>query len=146
MVNLFVYGTLIFPEVVFALTGRKFKTENATLQDYYRYSIFDGNIPRAYPAITENLHGEVYGKIIFDVDEESLQILDFFEGKKYKRKAIQVTLDNKPISVFTYVWNEKLKEKLKSDWNPDEFKQNHLRIYVHHKIPDVLKDYKLINF
>ena len=75
-----------------------------------------------------------------------MHVLDFFEGKKYKRKAIQITLYNKSISAFTYVWDEKLKEKLKSDWNPDEFKQKHLRMYIHYKIPEVLKDYKLINF
>lgn len=142
MKNIFVYGTLIFPEIVFALTGKNFKTQNATLEGYRRYKIFDDNIPRRYPAIAESEGHKVEGKILFEVDEESLKILDFFEEEDYFRKELTVLTDNdRKVSAFVYLWNSELKEKLKSDWSPEEFEKEHLQEYVLEVIPKVLDEY-----
>ncbi len=142
MVNLFVYGTLLFPEVVFALTGKKFKTKNAILLDYKRYKIFDQHISRKYPAIIESKSSVVKGKILFDIDEESLKILDFFEDKEYEKKTVIVQSDNKTFETIVYVWKNEFKNKLKSKWSEEEFKKKHLYNYINKTIPKILSEYK----
>jgi gamma-glutamylcyclotransferase (GGCT)/AIG2-like uncharacterized protein YtfP len=141
MINIFVYGTLIFPEVVFALTKKSFRTEDAILNDFSRFKIYDGEISRRYPAIFEDQNGKVEGKILFDVDEESLRILDFFEDNDYQRRELKALVNSEEFTVFVYVWNPKFKDKLKSKWNPEEFKVKHLQNYISEAIPKVLQKY-----
>ncbi|MEF2175157.1 MAG: gamma-glutamylcyclotransferase family protein [Candidatus Absconditabacteria bacterium] len=83
MTNLFVYGTLMYPEIVFALTGKYFRSQEAILSNYKRYAIRYGNITSPYPGIIPFNNSLVHGNILFDVDEYSLQILDFFEDSEY---------------------------------------------------------------
>jgi len=65
MVNVFVYGTLIFPEIFLGLTKKNFKSQSAILTGFQRFKIFDNEIPRRYPAITETPNEIVNGKILF---------------------------------------------------------------------------------
>lgn len=141
MVNVFVYGTLMFPEIVFSLTHKKFKTENATLNNYKRFKIHDGNHSREYPAISKSEGDFVDGVLLFDVDEDSLKILDFFEDDEYIRKEMTVSFNNQSCLAFVYIWNPKSKDKLKSSWNSDEFKEKYLNYYVFEVIPDILRQY-----
>ncbi|HEC94299.1 MAG TPA: gamma-glutamylcyclotransferase [Candidatus Kaiserbacteria bacterium] len=138
MTTVFVYGTLIFSEVVFALLGKNFNTQDAVLEGFRRYKIFDDSVPRKYPAICESSNDKVAGKVLFDVDEESLKVLDFFEGKEYKRKKFPVLLDGREISVFTYVWDLKYRENLKLIWSPQEFKEKYLNEYISEITSEVL--------
>lgn len=142
MQNVFVYGTLIFPKIIFTLTGKNFETKNATLEGFCRYKIFDGDKPREYPAILETKNGKVEGKILFNVDKESLNILDFFEENDFERKKAKVLLDEIEIDVFVYVWNPKYdKEKLRLNWEPKEFEEKYLEYYLSKVIPNALYDY-----
>lgn len=142
MANVFVYGTLIFPEVVFGLTNKNFKSRSAILTGYQRFKIFDNEISRSYPAITKKPNKKVEGKILFDVDEESLKILDFFEDSDYIRKELTVSFENQKTTAFVYVWNPKFEDQLKLDWSSEEFKEKHLRYYVSEVIPRVLEEYR----
>ncbi len=140
--NIFVYGSLIFPEVVFALTNRNFKTKNAILKNFKRFKIFDGKKPRTYPAITTFEGNQVKGKILFNVDEESLKIIDLFEPKEcYYRKELKVNFDGKEVLTYTYVWNSKDIEKLKSEWSAKEFKKKYLNFYLKEVIPKFLQEH-----
>jgi gamma-glutamylcyclotransferase (GGCT)/AIG2-like uncharacterized protein YtfP len=65
MKQLFVYGTLLFPEIVEKLTGKQFKTSSAVIRKFARKRIVGCN----YPAIIEDLYSEVKGILIQDVDE-----------------------------------------------------------------------------
>ena len=141
MANIFVYGTLIFPEVVLKLTGKSFQTKDAILKGYKRCKIFDQHTPRRYPAIIESNNDFVKGKILFDVDEESLKVLDFFEDNDYIRKEEIVFIGKKEFLTYVYVWNPKLKEKLMKKWSPEEFQQKHLRDYLEKVIPEYLYKY-----
>lgn len=142
MANVFVYGTLIFPEVVFGLTNKNFKSRTAILTGYQRFKIFDNEISRSYPAITKKPNKTVEGKILFDVDEESLKILDFFEDSDYIRKEVLVSFDNQKTTAFVYVWNPKFEDQLKLNWSSEEFKKKHLQYYVSEVIPRVLEEYR----
>ena len=76
MANLFVYGTLCFPEIVEKLTGKSFQTENAVLKGYERKRIRNAD----YPAIIKNENIEVEGLLLWNVDKRSLKIVSFYEG------------------------------------------------------------------
>jgi len=141
MADIFVYGTLMFPEIVLNLTGKSFRTKDALLKGFKRFKVFDENIPRRYPTLSDSQDSSVEGKILFNVDEGSLKILDFFEGEYYKRQKLRVILDGKELSVYSYLWNLKFKEKLKGEWNPEEFKESDLKYYLDTEIPEVLKEY-----
>ena len=139
--NFFVYGTLLFPEIIFALTKKQFKNQDAVLKDYKRCKIFDNNTPRAYPAILKSIGNNVNGKIIFDVDKKSAKILDFFEDVDYEKKILTVQSGNKNFKVIIYVWKNEHKYKLKSEWDEEEFKKKYLDLYANKKIPKILSEY-----
>lgn len=143
MKNIFVYGTLLFPEILERLTGKTFKSKEGYLNDFKRYEIFDDNIPRKYPAIIESKGEKVEGKIVFDLDQESLNILNYFEDEKYEPKILKAySHSGEEYQVLVYVWKDEFKDMLKGDWDIDYFKDNYLSIYLNEIIPRVLGEYK----
>ena len=65
--------------VMYAVTGRHFRSQKAILRDYARFTVKGESYPGIIPvtnAITE-------GKIYLNVDEPSLEQLDIFEGDLY---------------------------------------------------------------
>ncbi|MGD8894123.1 MAG: gamma-glutamylcyclotransferase [Desulfobacterales bacterium] len=79
--NIFAYGTLMIPSLMYAVTARHFGSQKAILRNYARFTVkgesYSGIIP-VTDAITE-------GIIYFNVDELSLRRLDTFEGDLYQR-------------------------------------------------------------
>ena len=145
MQNLFVYGTLLFPELVYALTQKSYKSTPALLKDYQVTEIFDGAIPRSYPALTPMLGAEAKGKLLFDVDEKALGILDSYEGDEYEKITINLPVDGANYQAITYAWIGTGDEELKGDWNPNEFESNHLSYYLNEVVPEVLEEYQILH-
>lgn len=141
MPDIFVYGTLIFPELVHALTGKTFKTKSAELAGYERLKIYDGDLAREYPALVESSAGKVEGLVLLDIDEESLALLDFFEDEEYERCLVDVTIDGEVRAVFAYVYELQDETIFKDEWNPDEFKHVHLDEYLTEVIPEVRREF-----
>lgn len=143
MKNIFVYGTLLFPEILEKLTCKTFKSKEGYLNDFKSYQIFDNHIPRKYPAIITSRGDKVEGKIVFDLDKESLNILDYFEDEKYEPKILKAySQSGEEYQVLVYVWKDEFKDMLKGDWDIDYFKDNYLPIYLNEIIPKVLREYK----
>lgn len=91
MPHVFVYGTLLVPEMMHAITNRHFQLIPATARGYRR-AYLAGQI---YPGITASEdHTVVEGAIYCNVDAESLRRLDYFEGSEYVRERLIVTLEN----------------------------------------------------
>ena len=137
--NIFAYGTLICPEMVFALTGKNYVSEKAVLNNFKRFKIYDDGQPRAYPAIKKYAGGLVNGIILYDVDKESMEALDFFEGGEYIRTLLEIVTDGKKIKTYVYVWEKKYNPKLKNEWSLNYFIKNDMPEYVNEIIPDVLR-------
>ena len=135
----------MFPAILFALTDKKFKMEEVVLHGFKRHSIFDNGEYKRYPAIIKKENSQVKGKLLFDVDDESMSILDFFEDDSYYREIVEVLKGDEKVSAFVYIWKPELKEKLKEDWDPEEFKKFHLTDYVNKVIPEDLKEYNKNN-
>ena len=134
--NLFVYGTLLFPEIVFAITGKNFKTKPAVLFDYKRLQVFNEGSRLPYPAITKSIGDSVNGMILFDVDAKSMQSIISFEADEYDQQLITFQLDNTYLHAVTFVFKDDLKHRLKSDWDLEEFRKNHLGTYIQKFVRD----------
>jgi len=126
--NIFTYGTLMIPEVMVAVTTHKFRSVNAILKGYARFTVKG----ESYPGITPEPGAITEGIIYFDVDEWSLERLNEFEGNLYQRIQILAETDEKEIlSADAYVIKPKFRSHLSSiEWNMKEFAQKHLKTFL----------------
>ena len=85
---LFCYGTLEIPEVMAAVTGRRFDAIPARLPDHARYLLHG----ETYPGILHSYRSEVAGVLYRNVDADSLVLLDRFEGDFYRRSEVRITI------------------------------------------------------
>ena len=99
-IHLFVYGTLIDPERVTALTGKQFERVAATLSGFERV-----NSPLGYPFIFPKAGGSVRGVLLLNLDPVSLLHLDAYEaeGDLYRRQGVVVTVAGRQVTAMTYV-------------------------------------------
>jgi gamma-glutamylcyclotransferase (GGCT)/AIG2-like uncharacterized protein YtfP len=126
--GLFVYGTLLFPDVVRALVGREPQGRHARLPGFARRSI-RGEL---YPAIVPSPAAETPGLVYVDLDATALMVLDRFEGDLYERRLVEAALeDGGRMRVFAYVIAATKVACLDDEpWDPSEFAARHLRAYV----------------
>ncbi len=130
--KLFVYGTLMFPEIRSALVGREFETFPADLPGYRRLAILlAGRAP--VPGIVADETANVSGLVLRAVDRRSLWVFDTFEGVKgglYRRQRVEVQ-DNtgRALEVSTYVTGPAARALLRGDWDPEVFRKRHLVAY-----------------
>jgi len=96
MLLLFVYGTLIYPEVREKLLGRYVYLTPNTLSGYKTEKIDIDNIQ--YPILVEDISSMVHGGIIL-VSEEEIALLDTYETDAYKRSLVTL-MDGKEVWVY----------------------------------------------
>ncbi len=101
-VCVFVYGTLADDQILKAVTGKEFPKKTAYLEGYRKL-----DIPEFYPIIVPDPRASVEGKLIFDVDEETLKHLDDYEdeGNLYYRIRVKVKTEESVQTAFTYIGN-----------------------------------------
>jgi gamma-glutamylcyclotransferase (GGCT)/AIG2-like uncharacterized protein YtfP len=99
-IHLFVYGTLMDPQRVEALTGRSFHRVEATLVGFERLASDLG-----YPFISPKLDAVVHGILLTVLDPGSLHALDSYEaeGDLYVRQVVDVCVGNTSVRAMTYV-------------------------------------------
>lgn len=142
MNNVFVYGTLMFPEVVLRVAGWDRPGEPATLKGFRRYEANTrqrGN----YPVIVPDPCGTVDGLIYQGMSGEQLQQLDDFEfvsGELYNRQAVEIDLGQESLSAQVYVAGpelfRRLREPLHRAWHPLVFQRDQLSWYLGNEISD----------
>jgi len=130
--KLFVYGTLMFPEIRSVLVRREFDTFSADLQGYRRLAIFlAGRAP--VPGIVADEKASVSGLVLRGVDRKSLTLFDTFEGVSsglYSRERVMVKDgQGRVVEVFTYLSGAAMRGMLKGDWDPETFRKQHLVVY-----------------
>ncbi len=62
--NIFAYGTLMIPSVMYAVTGRHFRSQKAILKDYARFTVKGESYPGIIPVMNAITEGKIY-KITF---------------------------------------------------------------------------------
>ncbi len=118
----------MIPEVMYAVTTRKFRFDNAILRDYARFTVKGESYPGIIPVTDVVTEGIIY----FDVDELSLVRLDAFEGDLYQRTPLLAEMDGgKIFNAEAYVVKPKLRNHLSSsEWNVMKFAQKHLGAFL----------------
>ena len=86
--SLFVYGTLMSPNLINRVIGRVPKMVPAVLHNFHRYKIQD----RPYPGIAEAKGSRVEGMFIESLDDEEFSKLDEYENIEYERIPVEVQL------------------------------------------------------
>jgi len=84
--NIFVYGSLIVPQVMRRVTGRSFSSEEAFLRGYAQLRLKDESDAALIPFPDKDTDGVVY----YDVDEETARRLDAFAGARFERIEVNV--------------------------------------------------------
>lgn len=135
MKNVFVYGTLLFPEILNGLTGSRFQSVEAVLPGYKRHLVKNGS----YPAVVATKNEKVYGKLINDVDQRSLDILRYYEGEDYKCTEAEVIVTEKSLNALVFVWNAELHYLAESDWKIEAFKHDFLQEYIQEVVPETVE-------
>lgn len=137
MQNIFVYGSLLFPEITKKLTGKSFKTLPAILEGYKMYSVKGCD----YPAIIQQEGSKTVGLLIENMDNLSLAIISFYEGNEYEKEQVTVNSDGKSTTALTFVWmngNEFLENK---EWDFQHFEKTSLEYYLNEVIPETLEEF-----
>jgi gamma-glutamylcyclotransferase (GGCT)/AIG2-like uncharacterized protein YtfP len=97
--NVFAYGSLMFPEVWTRVTGLTAPGMEALLTDYSVRRIRG----QSYPVMAPEPGGVVKGVLYTGVPEEVSGLLDAFEGTFYERVVVGVTLaDGAAVSAMVY--------------------------------------------
>jgi hypothetical protein len=86
--NLFTYGSLMFPEVWQRVTGLSAPGEEAVLQGHVARRIRG----QSYPALVQEAGAETSGVLYRGVSGEAVARLDAFEGSFYERVEVGVVL------------------------------------------------------
>jgi gamma-glutamylcyclotransferase (GGCT)/AIG2-like uncharacterized protein YtfP len=126
--QVFVYGTLLVPEMMRAVSGRDFKPVAATAEGYGRYYVKG----RVYPGIIAEMGSTVEGLVYLDVDTESLARLDYFEGPEYVREQLCVSTGaNKTLAAEAYVVPMARCDMLTRDtWTVEAFRREGMLAFV----------------
>lgn len=100
--DLFVYGTLMEPEVVRQLTGHNFHAEPARLPGFRRI-----HKPGTYSYIIASDADSVDGLLLQGLDDDALRALDHYEdeGHLYFRTNVVAVTGSRSFPCQTYVGN-----------------------------------------
>jgi gamma-glutamylcyclotransferase (GGCT)/AIG2-like uncharacterized protein YtfP len=89
--NVFTYGTLMFPEVWRAVVGREFASVPGTAAGYAVYRVHGAEFPGITAA---GEHERVRGVVYLDVDAAAVARLDRFEDDFYERRTLWIDCDD----------------------------------------------------
>jgi gamma-glutamylcyclotransferase (GGCT)/AIG2-like uncharacterized protein YtfP len=128
LMNILTYGSLMFPPVMKAVTGREFPSRKARVKDYARFKVKGESYPGLIPLVGTVTEGVLY----LNVDALSVRRLDDFEGEMYQRVEVQADgLEGESITAHAYVLRAKYRNRLSSsEWDPMRFEANDLREFM----------------
>ena len=125
--SFFAYGSLIFPEIMYRVTGCQPKVKDAVLKNYSRYIVENA----CYPGITKKAYGHVRGKLYLEVNQAAFKALDNFEGKFYERREVEIVTEHKILKAQTFVITSEYIDRLSSrPWNPDTFRRKDYNAFI----------------
>lgn len=134
-VNVFAYGTLMFPEVAGRVANIQSWGEPVSLLGFSRYKVIKPERDRGlYPAIIEDDGGIVHGLLFRNITAEQLTLLDEFEevaDGSYERRTVEVHSDSGSCQAEIYVACPRLRQLLNGTiWSPLAFREQELDWYI----------------
>ncbi len=126
--NVFVYGTLMHPEVMRAITNRVHTPHGAVLTGYARYRVMG----ELYPGLTPEQDAETPGILFQGLTGAELRKLDAFEGSLYQRVRVAVRLEaGDSVEAQTYVIVPSCRYRLSDrPWSINAFGRQGLRQFI----------------
>ncbi|MEM9942105.1 MAG: gamma-glutamylcyclotransferase family protein [Planctomycetota bacterium] len=164
--NIFVYGTLMFPEVARSLAGKVNQMTPARLTGYARYEATLGEKAN-FPFVELDSDQTVAGQVLFGITSRQLAIFDWFEGEGEWYDRIEISIEqfhglpkkidaNNNQSISCYVIGKTLRRQLERYaaqmnrpllrrlWDPVEFRQHWLPWYFWNTVVPILQDPQFI--
>jgi gamma-glutamylcyclotransferase (GGCT)/AIG2-like uncharacterized protein YtfP len=126
--RLFAYGTLMLPEVMEIVAGRRCAALPAVLPDHRRRLLHGEVYPALLPAAGESVGGVLWEGL----DAPALARLDRFEGPFYERTVRRVVLQNgEQREAFVYLLRpERHALASAAGWDEAEFRARHLGAFL----------------
>lgn len=114
MQNLFVYGTLMSPEVWQQLVKRDYRQLKATLPGYRRLQVKGAD----YPGLVPHKGGKVTGLVYLALHAQEIQRLNRYEGEEYTHHPVTLLLeDGSTLKATTYLFRPRYRSRLCSkEW------------------------------
>lgn len=144
--NIFVFGTLMYRDVLNALLGSVPEMLHADLPDYRRGRIMVPGREAKGPAIASSVGDAVHGRVLLNISEAQLRIFDLFEtaASGYERLCGKVTVESgDEVEAYFYASTDEIERYVSTeDWSEADFEKNHLHMYVNERIPTLLKKWK----
>jgi gamma-glutamylcyclotransferase (GGCT)/AIG2-like uncharacterized protein YtfP len=130
--SLFVYGTLMWQEVLRTVIGRTCPMEEALLDRYKRCRIKGA----FYHGLRQVGNSTVKGRVIRGLSKRDLAMIDRVEGDAYKRIRVRVrTPVHGDEEVFTYIIKEAYLEILvDQEWHETDLSVVELRRLLHEEV------------
>lgn len=127
--NLFTYGTLMFPEVWRRVVPREFASQAATVAGYRVRRAAGELFPVMLPADADD---RVPGVTYFGVDAEAIALLDAYESTLYDRLAVEAVLDDgRTVMCQAYVLpTERAQFASDEPWTAAWFREQALDAYL----------------
>ncbi|PLX43011.1 MAG: gamma-glutamylcyclotransferase [Deltaproteobacteria bacterium] len=124
---LFVYGTLIFPEVVRALLGALPEATPAVANGFSARTLSG----RIYPGLLKEEGESAKGVLYQGLDSQMMEVLDRFEGEEYTLSIISVQCGEEEVDALVYLLSAPFAHLInKERWDLMAFKRDHLSRYV----------------
>jgi gamma-glutamylcyclotransferase (GGCT)/AIG2-like uncharacterized protein YtfP len=123
VMNLFAYGTLMWPEVLEAVIGRSLRGTPAMVRGFLRLRVKG----RFYPALVDaHFHDAVEGILYRGLTEEEFRHLDRFEGEEYDRREVGIGAGQAQVYVLSRGCRHLADSCL---WRPEDVQQEHLETF-----------------
>ena len=133
--NLFVYGTLMWPEVVQAILGRAVAAEDALLKGFKRCRM-KGVL---YPGLKRDQASSVKGKLLRGLTDEDFQRLDKFEGDEYERISSKVQTRHGLVEAYVYLTKEEFLDSLEDiPWYEEDITEAEKRLFFRDEDIDLI--------
>ncbi len=140
--RLFVYGTLLFPEIQFALLNKQIEGIPAILNGYKAVTTSYGIFNSDYPILKESINDKVDGMVLSSISKKDMEIIKFFEGSTFKLHTLCVLIEGVEEMLSTFVHNGIGNIEYGPEWDKDVFSVEHLDLYISTIIPQILQEYR----
>ena len=130
-VNIFAYGTLMFPEIWEKVVGCKYHGIEASISGYQRKRIKDKTYPALIPG---KRYDTVDGILYLDVSPEHVLVLDRFEGQCYEKIQVKCkTFEGKILPAVAYLFRQEYSVLVQDEpWEPKWFQENGMGHFMEH--------------
>ena len=127
MIDLFVYGTLMFPQVVTVLTGLTPMYVPAVAYNTKRLRLRN----QVYPGLGNRSGSSTQGYLLRNLDDASWRIIEAFEGNEYERGPVTIETAGNSVRAHTFFVRTDCQDRLLDlPWDPEAFLRYELDTYL----------------